>query len=372
MNHRERFRAAMRFQPTDKPCHVEHGFWPETYGRWRNEGLPSRVVYEADIFRHSDALDLFQYFGITKFAYVRPEQYYVPRFEPELIDETDEVRLVRNERGVLLREKIGGVSMPQFLEYPIQSRADYSALRDRLLGSADLRFPPDWDNQARFLRNQQDKIVGIYLDGPFAYPRELMGLECLLTTFYDDPYLIEEIIGDRVAANIKIYEPIIGEVRPDFVFIWEDMCYRNGPLISPAMFRKFLLPGYQRLTAFFRRMGIETIIVDSDGDVSRLIPLWLEGGVTGLLPFEVKSGMDVTKVRSQYPDIQIVGGIDKHRLELDHQAIDAEMERVLHPMLAKGGYCVALDHWVHSDIALGSFAHYVERVPTFGCGAPMP
>jgi uroporphyrinogen decarboxylase len=367
MDNRERFRTAMKFQPTDQPCHLEHGFFQDTYDCWRKEGLPVEIIYDPDIFHHTNGPDLFDYFDITKFAYMTLEQYYVPPFKRQILEENPDYKLLRNERGVLLKEKLGNVSMPQFLEYPIKTRQDYHALKDRLLGSPKQRFPAYWDEQVQFVRNQRDRIVGVHLDGFFGYPRELMGVVQLLTTYYDDPELIQEIINDRVEADIQLYEQAIEEIRPDFAFIWEDMCYKNGPLLSPAMFRKFMLPAYQKLTGFIKKMGVETIIVDSDGDISQLIPLWIEGGVTCLLPFEVKAGMDVTKFREQYPKLQIIGGIDKHALEHNQNNIDRELERVLPIMLPQGGYCVALDHWVHSEIPLEKFAYYVERIRKYPC-----
>jgi uroporphyrinogen-III decarboxylase len=70
-------------------------------------------------------------------------------------------------------------------------------------------------------------------------------------------------------------------------------------------------------------------------------------------------------VRKKYPHLQIIGGVEKHCLEHGQAAIDAELNRVLPEMLAQGGYCVALDHWVHNDIALENFAYYVEQVKKF-------
>jgi uroporphyrinogen decarboxylase len=39
------------------------------------------------------------------------------------------------------------------------------------------------------------------------------------------------------------------------------------------------------------------VLLDTDGDCTKLIPGFLEGGVTGLYPFEVQAGMDVRRVR---------------------------------------------------------------------------
>jgi uroporphyrinogen decarboxylase len=112
-------------------------------------------------------------------------------------------------------------------------------------------------------------------------------------------------------------------------------------------------------------MGVTNIIVDSDGDVSLLIPLWLEGGVTGTLPCEVKAGMDVVKLAEQFPRLQIIGGIDKHALERTTTDIDAEIQRVLPAMLKRGGYAASLDHWVQPEIPLANFEYYVASVREF-------
>ena len=364
MNHRERFLAAMDFRRTDRPCHLEHGFWNETYTRWRKEGLPAGVVLP-DLFFHSPGNDLFGYFDVAKIAYVVVEQYYVPAFPEETVSRTSDERLYRNSRGVLLRERLSNVSIPQFLEYPIKNRADYEMYRERLNGSPEKRFRADWSEQIRLISGQDRDIVATHMDGFFGYPRELLGVRNLLILFYDDPALMHRIIDDHLEILLALYEPVIRDLRPDFAFIWEDMCYKNGPLISPHTFREFMLPAYQALTRFLKQMGVKIIIVDSDGNVEKLIPLWLEGGVTGLLPFEVKAGGDVLKVRKQYPHLQIIGGIDKHRLEGGRSEIDAELERVLPGMLAQGGYGVALDHWVHEAISLDNFQYYADRVKKF-------
>jgi hypothetical protein len=361
MNHRQRFHAAMHFQPIDRVCHVEYGFWEQTYQRWQNEGLPADVKYP-ELFGRSPENDLFGCFDVGKMAYVRVEQYYLPAFPEETLEETTRYRLYRNTRGVTLREMKDNVSMPHFVSYPIRNRADYLALRDRLVGLGENRLPDHWEQDVPYFRQQERDILGVHIDGFFGYPRELMGVQNLLLAFYDDPELIEMITADHLDLVKGLYRRVIEEVRPDYGFIWEDMSYKNGPLISPAMFRRFLLPAYQELTAFLREMGIRIILVDSDGNVERLIPLWLEGGVTGLLPFEVRAGMDVLSVRSRYPQLQIIGGIEKHRLEAGKAEIDAELARVLPTMLSRGRYAAALDHWVHSEIPLENFRYYVDAV----------
>jgi uroporphyrinogen decarboxylase len=144
--------------------------------------------------------------------------------------------------------------------------------------------------------------------------------------------------------------------------MWEDMAYRNGPLISPAMFREFMLPYYKRMTGFLRDHGVDIVIVDSDGDMSLLLELFVEGGVTAMLPFEVRAGMDVLKVRRELGKrMAIIGGIDKHELAKDRAAIDRELLTKLPPLLKTGGFVPTVDHRVPPTVPYENYRYYVTR-----------
>lgn len=368
MNNRERFCATMAFEKTDRPCHVEHGFWPETYARWQTEGLPAEIHgYTMDYIGARP--DLFDYFDITHMAYVLRGQYFIPPFEESIVEETVNHRTVRDTYGRLMRYSKQGASLPQELDCPVKTMRDYEGLIERLKPCLEARYPDDWESRAAAMRDQDDVVICTHMDGFFAYPRELMGVTHLLTAFYTDPDLLHRMINDRVEFYMQVYERAIRDVRPDFAFIWEDMSYMNGPLISPAMFREFMLPAYKKLTVWLRELGVTNIVVDSDGDVRMLIPLWIEGGVTGCLPFEAKTPMDMLAVAREFPTLQIMGGINKHCLEdgCEKEKIEADLQRVLPEMIHRGGYCVSLDHWVQPQIPLTNYAYYVERVREWPC-----
>ena len=147
----------------------------------------------------------------------------------------------------------------------------------------------------------------------------------------------------------------------DYTFMWEDMSYKNGPLISPQLFREFMLPYYREIIGFFKEITDCKVLVDSDGDVTQLIPLFVEGGVDGVLPFEVAAGMDVREIRREFPDLIIGGGIDKREIAKGKQAIDKELEAKLPHMFAKSGYCPSLDHHVPPEVSYADFEYYLEK-----------
>jgi uroporphyrinogen-III decarboxylase len=112
---------------------------------------------------------------------------------------------------------------------------------------------------------------------------------------------------------------------------------------------------------FVRSRGVEFVYLDSDGDVSSLIPVWLDAGVNVITPFEVQAGMDVTEVRRRYGrELRIWCGIDKRALVRGRDAIEAELARVA-PLMKEGGYVAGLDHGVPPDVSFENYCYYMER-----------
>jgi uroporphyrinogen decarboxylase len=135
------------------------------------------------------------------------------------------------------------------------------------------------------------------------------------------------------------------------------------------MYRKFALKYYRRVNDWLRGRGIKHIFLDSDGDVSTLIPIWLDSGINVLWPFECQSGMDVVKIRKTYGrDLVIMGGIDKRALVPGGEVMRQEVDRVM-PLVEDGGYIPELDHSVPPDVSWPNFCDYVEYLKfRLGCG----
>jgi len=94
---------------------------------------------------------------------------------------------------------------------------------------------------------------------------------------YDDPALMHEIMEHLTDFMIELIYAGAGRDRDiDYGIFWEDMCYKTASIISPKHFREFMVPRYKRITDVMRKYGVDIILVDSDGHVDELVPLWLE------------------------------------------------------------------------------------------------
>ena len=340
----------MHFEEFDRPPLYEWGPWSQTRKRWLEEGMPEDGPPQYQECDHW--LDCGLDFGL------------VPEFEEEELARDELTRTVRAANGTVIRElHERELSMPEFLEYPVKTRADFEGLLPRLDPDSPERYPEDWDERVQRL-NESEYAVNIHgrrNASFFGGVREWMGPEALMVALHDDPTFVRDMMEHKADFIIGIMRRALQQVHVDFVQLWEDMAYHTASLISPDMFREFMLPCYKRVTEFIRSHGVDVIFVDSDGHVSELIPLWLEGGVNCIYPMEVAAGMDVVELRKQYGrDLLMTGGIDKRAIAAGGATIEAELERKI-PVALEGGYIPHCDHSLPPDISWEAFCRYWER-----------
>jgi uroporphyrinogen decarboxylase len=203
--------------------------------------------------------------------------------------------------------------------------------------------------------------------GFFGPLRNLLGVKNLCRAFYDRPEFVEKMMDQRVEVLLAILGKMLDDVELDAFAFWEDMAYKNGPLLSPEMFREFMVPRYKIVCEFLRSRGVDLICVDSDGDIHTLIPLWLKAGLNGIWPMEVQAGMDVNSLRREYGKrLVMFGGIDKRALANGRAEIETEVERVW-PVVDTGGYIPHTDHSIPPDVSWDDFC-YFQRYLAAKCG----
>lgn len=377
MTPRECFRAAMQFKKTEHlPWHEEVP--DETILGWLREGFPLKKALSEQTTELSTrggmvskpkkrTLDVSSYFGFRNLLSTPLEIDLgpLPRFVPKVVERGDKWMLRLTEHGVT--QKLFTDSdyfMPQFLEFPVKTKKDWQEYEKRLNSTDPRRYPKAWGDE--FIEYCQNATVpiGLNFHAFYALGRELMGTTAYLSAFYDDPQLVHRMLNYWTDFLMEALRPVVEALKSniDFIFWHEDMAYKNGPLFSPKTFREFMLPCYKKLTDFFHRNKINTIILDSDGDIRLLIPLLLEGGINGIWPMEVAAGMDAVSLRKEYGKrLILVGNIDKRIVASgDKDAIREEIESKVPYLKEEGGYIASLDHLVPPDIPLEGFKYYVS------------
>ena len=351
LTQRERFLNVFQYRKVDHVPDVEFGYWDETLRRWHREGLPRWVNdnYKADIF-----------FGFEAWYWHKvPCAVPFRKFEYKVLWEDDRRRVVRDEMGIVKMEfKEGrGTSIPSFIEHPVKDWDSWESYKERF-ELDDIWYPENWEELLEEWEDR-DYPLGVDAGGFFGWARDLMGLRGLCMAIYQEPELVRDIFEFRVKMILKLLEKPVKEVRLDYAHWWEDMCWNGGPLISPRHFREFMVPCYRRITEFLRSHGVWLNIVDCDGNIDLLIPLWLEAGINCFFPCEVRAGSDPVRLREKYGRRALfMGGVDKRAL-LHPRSIERELERVK-PLVEEGGYIPHVDHRVPADVPYQNYLYYLR------------
>ncbi len=356
MNVKERFTATLRFEETDRPFFMPSiGFWKETLDRWYGEGLPKYVINELV------AVLYFNYdYWVPIPVGTHEQPGFFPPFARKTIEKGENWRIVRDGAGKVFKEFTdGSSSVPLFLEAPVKNMDDFRQLRWRLRPNMPGRaINPAWDIMNSFCAKQGLPLV-VQFSGLFGFHRHLLGDEELMLAYYDMPDVIHAMSKAWVRLTRGTLRRMTKRYDITMVAFWEDMCFRNGPLISPKTFREFMTPYYREVIDDARENGIEFFQVDTDGDCTLVIPLFEEVGVNMLLPFEVQAGMDILKVREDHPKTAIFGGLDKRVLAETKDDIEEEVMSKVPAMLEQGGYFPAIDHAVPPDVSLKNFKFFL-------------
>lgn len=314
----------MNGQPVDRlPCWEWAMWWDKTIERWHGEGLPSGL---------DDVFEIHEYFGLDPY-----KQFWFSTNQPTI--------------AAVQHHVDGGVAdMDDYNRFLEHLYPDHS-------GAIETMQP--W--AAR--QAAGEAVVWITLEGFFWFPRTLMGFVGLMYAFIEKPELIHRMNEDLLRFNLGLLDQIERACVPTFMTIAEDMSFNNGPMIGEDLFEEFIAPYYRRLLPRVKEMNAVTI-VDTDGDITRMVP-WLAGvGVEGVLPLERQAGVDGMKLRQQFPDLRMIGHYDKMVMANGDDALRMEFERLL-PLMKSGGFIPSVDHQTPPHVSMNQYKAYLKLLQEY-------
>lgn len=349
MNQRERWQRTFHYQNVDRYPNYEFGYWAQLYAEWHEQGLPADIKTE----RAAD-----NYFGLDHRMTLSPRLGLIPPFESKTLRVVDGRRVYQDNQGVICEvHESGDATIPHFLEYPIKDRDSWLRFKERLNPDSPEREIKNIDEIAERARNS-DVPVGINIGSLFGKPRDWTGFEQIALLAYDAPDVIDDMVETQCQLIIRGITPLLERIQFDYAGGWEDFCFNNGPILSPAMLRQFLLPRYKRIAALLRQHGVDVIWTDCDGNINQVVDIWLEAGYNCMFPIEVRSGSDPVGLRRRYgKQILLLGGYDKTALLRGREDILAELKR-LAPIVEEGGFVPHVDHRVPAGVPLENYLYY--------------
>jgi uroporphyrinogen-III decarboxylase len=134
-------------------------------------------------------------------------------------------------------------------------------------------------------------------------------------------------------------------------------------MISRKAFDEFLAPYYKKLIPLLKELDIIPI-VDTDGDVTELVPWLEEVGIKGVLPLERQAGVDGILLRQKFPKLRMIGHFNKMVMNQGQQAIRSEFER-LRPLMRTGGFIPSVDHQTPPGVSLEEYHCYLQLLQEY-------
>jgi hypothetical protein len=384
LNSRDIFLKIINFESCYRTLNWEFGYWGGTINKWYEEGLlkvngiPEYIKYGDVVFGPGlhwpepsygpnlvRDFDVSNYFKFDEGIDLVPYNYWIyPLFEEKIFHDDDRYVELYDIHGIRKKILKDSSSMPFYLEWPVKTRKDWEKIKEERfnLNNIDKRFIGNFDSFISKTKNRSFPLaLGSDPVGFFGSLRFLIGEVNLFLMYYDDPKLILDILNHLCNLWIHIAEELTAKIDFDIVCFWEDMSGINGSLISPITFREFMKPFYKRLISFLKVRGLKHFLVDTDGNVKELIPLFLEAGLNAMYPFERQAKNDLIEIRKNYSDLIMWGGFDKNALYKGKEFIDKELE-MTKTLIRKGGYIPFADHLIPPNCSWENFKYYRNKL----------
>ncbi len=217
----------------------------------------------------------------------------------------------------------------------------------------------DWDSFILKVERANKKApyhIRYDIGGIFESAWGLYGLDRFLMGFYENPDLVctimdcyTQIFIDNFRSLMKRAESVV-----DMVYTYDDIATQNGLLISPDMWRQYILPFHRKLNKVIREYDVK-LMYHSCGSVVDMIPAFIEElDIDVLNPLQPRAkGMDMAFIKNTYGDrLSFHGGVDLQKTLPFGSTSDVqdEVSFLCRTLVKGGGYVCTSAHYIQGDV----------------------
>jgi len=214
--------------------------------------------------------------------------------------------------------------------------------------------------------NPDKAMIAHICHGGFFTATKLRKLDRLLMDFAERPEMAAAVMGK---VNEYLYAAIERLCREagdafDIFYVADDFCSSRGPLISPDMFREYLLPYLKRYAEIVHGHG-KKLLLHTCGSIRRLLPDLIEAGVDVMEPTQTSAeGMQAEGLKADFGRrITFYGGIDLIRVlsQGTPEEVRAEVLEIFRLLGRGGGYILGPGHtYIQPDVPLANILAMYE------------
>jgi len=349
----ERIARILRREPVDRIGAYE-SFWGDTQQAWAALG---RVGKDEPLEDHF-GLDLRLSWCFNMVADLD--------FKEEIVEETEETKLVRSGNGALLRWWKARGGTPEHVDFLVKDRAGWQEhIRPHLANPDTLRRRINFEAYRQVREKCKKEHLFFCWGGVnvFELMHPVCGHEYMLLGMALDPDWVRDMCRVYAELTVNLMEILFAEEGlPDGAYFFEDMGFKAKPFMSPRMYQEIVWPSHKRTFDFCHARGLP-IVVHSCGFVEPLVPGLIEAGMDCLQAMEVKAGMDLVRLKARFGDrIAFCGGMDIRTLETNKKkVVEAELGKKLPAAMKGSGYILHTDHSVSPRVKYETYRHFLDR-----------
>jgi len=227
-------------------------------------------------------------------------------------------------------------------------------------------FWPDPTDPARYagikekvtaLKSRSRRAIAFNLGCQIAsQARNMRGYEQWLMDFILNPVLAETIMRKIMSLHLLMAEralAVIGD-QVDVITVADDLATQNGPMMSPAIYRKIIKPLQREIFGFIKARTKARLFYHCCGAASFFLDDLLEADIDILNPVQVSAtNMQPEVLKKRYGDrVTFWGGVDTQRL-LPYgspQEVADGVKRLIDVMAPGGGFILATVHNVRPEV----------------------
>jgi len=212
--------------------------------------------------------------------------------------------------------------------------------------------------------------VGLfYLTGPIfqsAY-QFLNGFSDFFVNCYVDREFIEALLDVCVDFYLQIIDVAL-DAGLTFLFLADDVCYKQGVFLEPGLFKDLWLPRMKKLIKPAKEAGVP-VMFHSCGNVTNIFDdVIMELGVDCINPIEPYSN-NIFELKKKYGDkITFSGNIDiAGPLAFGTpEEVDAEVKEHLEKLMVGGRYILSTNHSIMNDIPMRNYDAMLDALYKYG------